>query len=664
MEIKYDENYFSKMANCIRSLSIDAIESACSGHPGMPMGMADAATILFHNHLKFDASNPQWPDRDRFILSNGHGSMLLYSLLYLCGYPDMTLDQLKNFRQWGSLTPGHPEYGHTSGVEVTTGPLGQGLASAVGMAIAEKRLSDEFHSKICNHFTYVFAGDGCLMEGIGQEAISLAGHLKLSKLVVLYDNNSITIDGNTNLSFSEDIPSRFRSCGWNVISIDGHNYNEIDSALYNHRENHDKPTLISMKTIIGFGSPNKQGTKEIHGAPLGFNEVKETKKNLNFDTKPFEIPQELLLLWRKVGQKGHQKRLQWENNFTTIEDRDEFYRRINGTLPTIFKKEIKDAIKEYIIAPKNISTRQSNHIALNTLTKIIPEMIGGSADLTSSNLTRTSSLQDNFQANSSGRYICYGVREFAMSAIMNGLCVHGGFIPFGGTFLVFSDYARNAIRLSAMMGIRVIFIMTHDSIGLGEDGPTHQPIEHLASLRAIPNLNVFRPCDIIETLECWEYALQSYNTPSLFALSRQNVPQIRIKDTHHNLSSKGAYIIAHFNKEKKIDLTIIATGTEVSIAIEAGKDLAKEGFSISIVSMPSWELFDMQDINWRKKTIGQAPCIAIEAAGKFGWSRYVGSEDNIIGMNGFGASARADILYNKFGINKDNIIKRAYQLLN
>ncbi|MCT4333814.1 transketolase [Paracoccus sp. YLB-12] len=650
------------LANCIRALSIDAVNAANSGHPGAPMGMADAATVLFRNHLKFDASNPDWPDRDRFVLSNGHASMLQYSLLHLTGYADMTLDQLKNFRQWGAITAGHPEYGHAKGIELTTGPLGQGLAMAVGMALAERRLAAEFGDDLVDHHTYVFLGDGCLQEGIGQEAISLAGHLGLGKLIVLYDDNSITIDGPTSVSFSEDVPARLAACGWHVQSCDGHDGRALDAAITAAKAEAGKPSLIAMKTVIGFGSPNKAGTYSVHGAPLGADEAALTKEALGWSAAPFEIPADLAAEWRRIGARGADARTAWEERLVakSRDVRDEFTRRLSGRLPADYDSVVKTSRDRLFAEPKKAATRKASQMALDPLTEAVPEMIGGSADLTGSNLTRVKAVDSQYSREAPGRYIGYGVREFGMAAALNGIALHGGFIPYGGTFLVFSDYCRNAIRLSALMGIGTIYVMTHDSIGLGEDGPTHQPIEHLASLRAIPGLTVLRPADTVETLEAWDIAIRNRKVPSLLALSRQDVPQLRTQAGDENLTAKGAYIIRQFGEGR--DVTLIATGTEVALAVEAAEALHQDGMSIAVVSMPSWELFDAQPLDYRKATLGDAPRIAIEAAGKLGWTRYVASEDDVIGMTGFGASAPIDRLYREFGITSDAIIARAKAL--
>lgn len=649
-------------ANCIRALAIDAVEASNSGHPGAPMGMADAAAVLFSKHLKFDAANPGWPDRDRFVLSNGHASMLLYSVLHLVGSPDMTMGELRNFRQWGAKTAGHPEYGHAMGIETTTGPLGQGLATAVGMALAERIMAKDFGESVVDHRTWVFVGDGCLQEGIGQEAISLAGHLGLGKLNVLYDDNSITIDGATSVSFSEDVPARFRACGWHVVSCDGHDAAAIDAALAEAKAEIGKPSLVALKTVIGFGAPTKAGKSSCHGSPLGAAEAAGAKAALGWTAAPFEVPDGLRAEWRAIGARGAAARVAWEGCLAALpaDQRAEFARRLAGAMPADLDAMVAGAKDALFAKPQAVATRRASQMALEVLTAALPEMIGGSADLTGSNLTRVPAVDTLFTKAEAGRYVGYGVREFAMAAAMNGMAVHGGIIPYGGTFLVFADYARNAIRLSALMGIGTIYVMTHDSIGLGEDGPTHQPVEHMASLRAIPGLNVFRPADVVETLECWEIAVRSRNKPSLLALSRQAVPQLRLAQGP-NLTALGAYVIRSFGATR--DLTLLATGTEVSLAVEAAEALFAKGLGVAVVSMPSWELFEAQPAEYRRSTLGSAPRIAVEAAGKFGWTRYVDSEDDVIGMNGFGASAPADVLYEKFGITKDAIIARAHALL-
>ena len=650
------------LANCIRALSIDAVNAANSGHPGAPMGMAEAAAVLFGKHLKFDAKHPDWPDRDRFVLSNGHASMLLYSLLHLTGYEDMTIEQIRNFRQWGAITAGHPEYGHAKGIETTTGPLGQGLATAVGMALAERRLAAEFGADLVDHHTYVFVGDGCLQEGIGQEAASLAGHLGLGKMVVLYDDNSITIDGPTSVSFSENIPARFEAMGWHVQSCDGHDGRALDAAITAAKAETGKPSLIAMKTVIGFGSPNKAGSYAVHGSPLGKDEAALTKEAIGWSAEPFTIPEDLAAEWRAIGTRGAQARADWEARLAAkpAETRAEFDRRQAGTLPGDYEPTLQDARARLFAAPKKAATRKASQMALEALAPALPEMIGGSADLTGSNLTRVPAVDSQYSREAAGRYIGYGVREFGMAAAMNGINLHGGFIAYGGTFLVFSDYARNAIRLSALMGVGTIYVMTHDSIGLGEDGPTHQPVEHLASLRAIPNLTVLRPADTVETLEAWDIAIRNRHVPSLLALSRQDVPQLRLEAGTENLTARGAYVLRQFGEGR--DVTLIATGTEVALAVEAAQALHADGLSVAVVSMPSWELFDAQSDAYRKATLGDAPRIAVEAAGKFGWTRYVASEDDVIGMTGFGASAPIDRLYQEFGITKDAIVARAKTL--
>ncbi len=654
---KDPENF--ALANCLRVLAIDAVNAANSGHPGAPMGMADAATVLFRKHLKFDASAPDWPDRDRFILSNGHASMLLYGLLHLTGYEDMTIDQIRNFRQWGAITAGHPEWGHAKGIETTTGPLGQGLATAVGMALAERALAAEFPGLV-DHRTWVMLGDGCLQEGIGQEAISLAGHLGLGKLNVLYDDNNITIDGPTSVSFSEDVPARLAACGWHVISCDGHDAKALDAAMAEAKAETSRPSLIAMKTTIGFGSPNRAGTAKAHGAPLGEEEAVLAKAALGWTEAPFDIPADLAASWHEIGARGTKERQAWEAKLKASERGATFNARIAGDLPDNYADTVTAARKALFETPQKVATRKASQLALEKLAAAVPAMIGGSADLTGSNLTRVDAVDNQFTAEQPGRYIGYGVREFGMAAAMNGLALHGGFKPYGGTFLVFSDYARNAIRLSALMGLGVTYVMTHDSIGLGEDGPTHQPIEHLASLRAIPNLYVFRPADAVETLEAWDIALRSSKTPSLMALSRQNVPQLREAGSE-NLTERGGYVIREFGMSR--DVTLLATGTEVSLAIEAAEALNVQGYGVAVVSMPCWELFDAQSEVYREEVLGSAPRIAIEAALPFGWTRYVDREADVIGMPGFGASAPAERLYAEFGITAEAIKVHAKALV-
>ena len=648
---------FFKLANVIRGLAIDAVETAGHGHPGAAMGMADIATVLYANHLRFDDTSPDWHDRDRVVLSNGHASILLYSLLYLTGVPGFELDDIKSFRAKGSKTPGHPEVGHTPGVEVTTGPLGQGLGMSVGLALAEWRLRDEFGSEVCNHRTWVFAGDGCLMEGVGQEAISLAGHLGLGRLNVLYDCNKITIDGDTDLSFTEDTASKFEAMGWHVLEACGHTHSEIDEALAAAKEETTKPTLIIFRTIIGYGAPTKSGTLSIHGSKLGSEEAAAAKAALGLPYEPFEIPASYIHAWRSFGERGRREHEAWKERFIELapDYAWEYERRMSAALPENFSKRVEEVKERFVKKPTAVATRKASQLALEVVTELMPEMIGGSADLSGSNLTKTRATNQAFSAIKTGRYINYGVREFVMGAAMNGLALHGGFVPYGGTFLVFSDYMRNAIRLAALMKSKSLFVMTHDSIGLGEDGPTHQPVEHLASLRAIPELQVFRPADVVETIEAYEVALQS-DGPSLFAFSRQGVPQQRLTPSSDNLTAKGGYVI--FEPKGVRDISLIATGSEVSLAVEAAEQMQSIGIRAAVVSLPCWSPFDAQDPSYRNDVLGDAPRIAIEAASPFGWSRYVGSEQNVVGVTAFGASAAAEELYVQFGLTVANIVDR------
>ncbi|TAN49968.1 MAG: transketolase, partial [Rhodospirillales bacterium] len=581
------------LANAVRFLAVDGVEKAKSGHPGMPMGMADVATVLFTRFLKYDAADPAWPDRDRFVLSAGHGSMLLYALLHLTGTPGVTIDELKNFRQLNSKTAGHPEYGHCPGVETTTGPLGQGLANAVGMALAERMMAARFGSDVVDHRTYVIAGDGCLMEGLSQEVISIAGHLKLNKLTVLWDDNHICIDGDTNLTTSDDQLARFSASGWATIKVDGHDAEAVAEALESVKRS-ERPTLIACKTVIGYGAPSKAGSEKTHGAPLGPDEIAGTRKALNWPHAPFEIPADIAEAWKSAGRRGKDSRETWAKRHAAMESvkKGEFDRMLSGVLPKAMHDAMA-AFKDKLVADKpKIATRKASQDVLEALTAVVPEMIGGSADLTHSNLTVTKSTPSVKPGDFSGRYIHYGVREFAMAAIMNGIALHGGFIPYGGTFLVFSDYMRNGMRMAALMGLRVVYVLTHDSIGLGEDGPTHQPVEHVASLRAIPNLLVFRPADAMETAECWQIALENKSGPSVLALSRQNLPALRT-DADGNKSAKGAYVLAEAEGGTR-QVTIISTGSEVEIALKARDLLKAEGVRAAVVSMPSWELFDRQ----------------------------------------------------------------------
>ncbi|MFC4272938.1 transketolase [Sneathiella chungangensis] len=646
------------MANAIRALSMDAVQAANSGHPGMPMGMADVATVLFSKFLKFDPAKPDWPDRDRFVLSAGHGSMLLYSLLYLTGYKDMTLEEIKNFRQLGSKTAGHPEYGHAKGIETTTGPLGQGLAMAVGMALAE-RLQAARYKEITDHYTYVIAGDGCLMEGISHEAISFAGHLKLNKLIVLWDDNSISIDGSTDLAVSDDQAKRFEAHGWDVQAVDGHDATEIEKAIAAAKET-DRPSLIACRTTIGFGAPNKQGTSGVHGAPLGEEEVALARKELGWPHTPFDIPVEILDKWRAVGTKGARLSAAWEDSFKALpeEQRTMFNADINGNLPSALDDAMLDFKRQLVDDAPAWATRKSSQEALKVINEKVTTTIGGSADLTGSNLTKTPQTEPVTAEDFSGRYIYYGVREFGMAAIMNGMALHKGFIPYGGTFMVFTDYARPAIRLSALMEQRVVYVMTHDSIGLGEDGPTHQPVEHLAALRAMPNLNVFRPADAVETSECWHLALQSKKTPSVLSLSRQNLELVRKTHTADNLCARGAYELAPANLEAKV--TILATGSEVAIALAAQKLLESDGVGTRVVSVPSWELFEKQDDAYKKETLREDTVrIAVEAGCSMGWEKFTGPNGGFIGINSFGASAPAGDLYKHFGITAEAVAAAA-----
>jgi transketolase len=646
------------MANALRALAMDAVEQAKSGHPGMPMGMADAATVLFRDFLKFDAADPDWPDRDRFVLSAGHGSMLLYGLLHLTGYADMTLDELKRFRQLGSRTAGHPEHGHAKGIETTTGPLGQGLGNAVGMALAERLLAARFGTGLVDHRTYVIAGDGCLMEGISHEAISFAGHLRLAKLTVLWDDNSISIDGATDLSVSDDQVARFKASGWAAERVDGHDTEALAAALRRAR-NSDRPSLIACRTTIAFGAPTKAGTAAAHGAPLGAAEIAGARERLGWPYPPFTVPDEIRAAWRAVGQRGAGKAAEWRQRLAaaSAETRAEFLRRQDGELPTGWQNAIDQVRVKFAAEAPKLATRQCSGMVLDALAPMMPELVGGSADLTGSVNTRAKSQKTITAADFSGNYIHYGVREHGMAAAMNGIALHRGIVPYGGTFLIFSDYCRPAIRLSALMEQRVIYVMTHDSIGLGEDGPTHQPVEQLAALRAIPNLRVFRPADGVETVECWSLALTSRHAPSVLALTRQSVPTLRRGMQSDNLSARGAYILA--DSDGKRAVTLLATGSEVHIAVAARDALKDKGIAAAVVSLPCWELFDQQDDAYRAAVLGTAPRIAIEAASPFGWERYVSSDGAVLGMTGFGASAPVEDLYRHFGITAEKVVAAA-----
>ena len=640
----------AEMANAIRFLAMDAVEKAKSGHPGMPMGMADVAAVLFTKFLKFDANQPRWADRDRFFLSAGHGSMLLYALAYLTGYEDMDIEQVKNFRQLGFRTAGHPEFGHVAIAETTTGPLGQGITNAVGFALAERMMNARYGEKIVDHHTYVIAGDGCLMEGISQEAISMAGHLKLNRLVVLWDDNSICIDGDTALTTSDDQAARFKASGWNTLKVDGHDHKAIEKAIAKARKS-DRPTMIACRTVIGFGAPTKAGSEKTHGAPLGTDEIAGARSALNWPYAPFEIPANVLNAWRKTGARGSVERKAWEGRFKALSgaQQAEFLRTTAGTLPTGWKKVVADFKAKVAAEKPSWATRKASQECLEVLTAAIPEMIAGSADLTHSNLTDTKACKPSIKPGDySGRYIHYGVREHGMASMMNGLSLHGGFIPYGGTFLIFANYLWPALRMSAMMERRVLYVLTHDSIGLGEDGPTHQPIETIAALRATPNVLVFRPCDGIETMEAYEAALDNDKGPSVFALSRQNLPTLREAGTE-NLTAKGGYVLSEAMGKRQV--TLLATGSEVSMAMAAQKLLGEKGIGAAVVSMPCWELFDRQSKEYRSAVLGEGTVrVAVEALGTFGWERYVGLDGAVIGMAGFGASAPADKLYEHFGI--------------
>ena len=650
----------SDLANAIRFLSMDAIQRAESGHPGMPMGMADVATVLFTRFLKFDASVPRWPDRDRFVLSAGHGSMLLYALAYLTGYRDVTLEEIKNFRQLGAKTAGHPEYGHVLAAETTTGPLGQGLGNAVGLAIAEKMLSARHGAELVNHYTYVIAGDGCLMEGITQEAISFAGHQKLNKLIVLWDDNGISIDGHTSKTLSDNQLKRFSACNWNVLSVDGHEPEEIAQAISTARTS-EKPTLIGCRTVIGYGAPTLAGTEKTHGAPLGEKEISGAREKLGWSYAPFDIPSGILEKWRATGARGSVARLAWEDRLQQLgtKARTEFERILEGRLPVDWQVGLNVLKQKVVTERPSLATRKASEMALEMLVPKVPELVGGSADLTHSNLTLVKGMPVVTAETATGRYIHWGVREHAMAAAMNGIALHGGFIPYGGTFLVFSDYCRPSIRLSCLMGQRVIYVMTHDSIGLGEDGPTHQPVEHVASLRAIPNLLVFRPVDAVETAECWALALENTHRPSVLCLSRQNLPTLRTEYTEENLCARGGYILRASGDVKR-RVTILSTGSEAAIALEARERLEEQGLSTAVVSMVCWELFDQQPDDYKEFVLGRGGKgtirIAIEAAGTFGWERYVGIRGVVIGLKNFGASAPAATLYAHFGITAEAVV--------
>ena len=649
-----------RMSNAIRALTMDAVQAANSGHPGMPMGMADAATALFCDHLKFSASAPNWADRDRFVLSAGHGSMLLYALLYLTGYADMTIDEIRNFRQLGARTAGHPEFGHASGIETTTGPLGQGIANAAGMAMAERHLAARFGDDLVDHHTYVIAGDGCLMEGISHEAASMAGHMQLSRLIVLFDDNGISIDGSTDLTVSDNITGRFESYGWQVLACDGHDMDAVSAAITAAKAD-NRPSLIRCKTVIGFGSPAKQGTSGVHGAPLGDAEIEAARAALDWPHAAFEIPADILAQWRAVGAKGDSTRTVWQTQHDTHPKAALFDAAMRGDVPDQLAPAILDWKTTLAADPQSLATRVASQKTLDAILPACPTLFGGSADLTGSNNTKVGGHSIFDRNNYGGTYIHYGVREHGMAAAMNGIALHGGAIPYGGTFMVFTDYCRPSIRLSALMGQRAIYVMTHDSIGLGEDGPTHQPVEHLAALRVIPNLLVFRPGDAVETAEAWQCAIEAANTPSILALSRQGMAQFRHGDMSENKTALGGYIVAGDAADRRV--TFIASGSEVGIALAARDSLVKDGIAATVVSMPCMELFRSQDTAYQNGILGSAPRIVIEAAMQQSWDWMLGPTDGFIGMNGFGASAPINDLYAHFGITKDAVVAAARQRL-
>jgi transketolase len=647
-----------RMANAIRGLSMDGVEKAKSGHPGLPMGAADIATVIYTKFLKFDPADPQWADRDRFILSAGHGSMLLYALLYLTGTTGMTLDELKNFRQWGSKTPGHPEVGHTPGVEMTTGPLGQGISTSVGFALAERHLNAEFGNELVDHYTYVLASDGDLMEGISQEAIALAGHLKLNRLIVLWDDNGISIDGPLSIADSVDQRKRFESAGWATDAVDGHDQDAIEAAIHRAQKS-DRPTMIACKTVIGFGAPKRAGTSKAHGEPLGAEELAGAKTALGLSAEPFDVPADVLDAWRKSATRSQGEHAAWKQRLGSHAKRGEFERRMAGKQAPALDQAIAALKAKYAAEPQTVATRKASEMVLEAITEAVPELVLGSADLTPSNNTKTKNVAPMAPGSFAGRYIHYGIREHGMAAAANGMALHGGIIPSDATFMVFTDYMRPAIRLSALMGVRVIHVMTHDSIGLGEDGPTHQPIEHLAALRAMPNLNVFRPADIVETAECWELALKETCTPSILALTRQNLAQLRLgAASSENKSARGAYEISPSDGEAQV--SIFATGSEVEIAVAAQKLLGDKGVKARVVSVPSFEMFARQDDAYRASVIGKAKVkIAVEAAVRQGWDAIIGTDGIFVGMSGFGASAPYKELYKNFGITAEAIAEKA-----
>ena len=652
---------FKDMANAIRALAMDAVEKAKSGHPGMPMGMADVAAVLFTQFITIDPADSKWPDRDRFVLSAGHGSMLQYALHYLVGYADMPIEELQRFRQLGAKTAGHPEYGHALGIETTTGPLGQGLATAVGMALAERMMNARYGEDLVDHTTYVIAGDGCLMEGISHEAIDMAGHLKLGKLIVLWDDNHISIDGATDLSTSTDQVRRFEAAGWNVARIDGHDEKQIATAIAAARAQSDRPWMIACRTTIGFGAPTRAGTSKAHGEALGAEEIAGAREKLGWPYPPFVVPEPILSEWRKVASRGADAHAKWNARLAASPKSGQFKTQVFGGAPASIDTALNALKAKHFAERPKIATRKASEIALAAVNDACDVTIGGSADLTHSNLTITKGMDPIKPSSYGGRYIHYGIREHIMGAAMNGIALHGGFIAYGGTFLVFSDYARGAIRLSALMGVPVVYVLTHDSIGLGEDGPTHQPVEHMAALRAMPNLLVFRPADAVETAESWQVALAQKHTPSALALTRQALPALRLDDSGENLTAKGAYVLRETSGDR--DVTLLATGSEVELAIAAAEQLAGKGVKAAVVSMPCWELFEQQSEDYRRSVLGTAPRVGGEAALRFGWDRWIGERGDFIGMTGFGASAPAGDLYKHFGITTESVVAAAQKLI-
>ncbi len=661
LNAKPDTTVEPQMANAIRALAMDAVQAANSGHPGLPMGMADAATVLFNRFVKIDPANPNWPDRDRFVLSAGHGSMLVYAIHHLLGYEDMDLDQLRNFRQLGMRTAGHPEYGHAAGIETTTGPLGQGLANAVGMALAERMMQARFDDQLVDHWTYVIAGDGCLMEGISHEAIDLAGHLRLGRLIVLFDDNEISIDGPTSLATSMDQSARFEAAGWHVVrGVDGHDREAVAAAIEAARSD-PRPSMIACRTQIGFGAPTKAGTKAAHGAPLGDDEIAGAREKLGWPHAPFDVPTEIYDAWRTIAARGGEHFAAWRDRLNGHHDRARFEAFLNGPDITGLRAAIHAHKHSMSAEAPKVATRKSSEMALEAINAAVEQTIGGSADLTGSNNTKTSQTKPVTRDDFSGRYIHYGVREHGMAAAMNGIAVHGGFVPYGGTFLVFSDYCRPSIRLAALMGVGSIFVLTHDSIGLGEDGPTHQPVEHLAALRAIPNLNVFRPADAVEAAEAWELAIANRTTPSVLALTRQGLPTLRTAHVEDNLSARGAYVLRDVDGAR--DVTLIATGSELEIAVAAAEQLAKDGVNAVVVSAPCLELFEAQDAAYRHAVLGDAPRVAVEAGLRDCWWRWTGEAGGFVGMTGFGASGKGEALYQHFGITAEAVVDTAKRVM-